>query len=252
MVSTAIELTPEQIRQRAGEIKWFHTIDLGNGIVTKGADSTLTKLPKIGMPTDLTGKSVLDIGAWDGAFSFEAERRSAKRVLAIDSFSWNGSNWGSKKKGFEFARQTLHSKVEDREMEVLDLSPDLIGTFDVVFFLGVLYHMKYPLLALEHVASVASDMLILETAVDLIGVRTPAAAFYRADEFGEDDTNWWAPNPPGLYAMLQAVGFKRIQTVCKPHSLWRRTAHALDTFRRKGKWPSQTYRRGRITVHAWK
>jgi len=99
------------------------------------------------MPENLAGKTVLDVGAWDGFFSFESERRRAERVLATDSFCWSGE--GGTKAGFELARKVLNSKVEDVEMDVLDLSPENIGTFDIVLFLGVLYHMRRPLLALE-------------------------------------------------------------------------------------------------------
>ena len=84
--------------------------------------ATATKLARIGLPEDLTGRSVLDIGAWDGAFSFEAERRGAKRVLVTDSFIWQGKGVGSKA-GFELARAALGSKVEDMLVDVMDLDP---------------------------------------------------------------------------------------------------------------------------------
>jgi tRNA (mo5U34)-methyltransferase len=110
------------------------------------------------MPADLSGKAVLDIGAWDGFFSFEAERRGASRVLATDSFCWDGGGWGSKA-GFELARHALKSHVEDKWIVVEDLSPETVGVFDVVFFLDVLYHMRHTLLVLERVASVTSGLL---------------------------------------------------------------------------------------------
>ena len=100
------------------------------------------------------GLSVLDIGAWDGFFSFECERRGASRVVAADYFSWHGSGWGTKA-GFTLARDVLGSKVEDVDIDVMDLTPERVGTFDLVLFLGVLYHLRHPLLALERV--VVSD-----------------------------------------------------------------------------------------------
>ena len=112
----------EELKNEVAKIRWWHKIDLGNGIVTPGYDQSSTKLKKLKIPKDLSGKTVLDIGAWDGFFSFEAERRGAKRVLAIDSFCWSGEGWGTKA-GFNLARKALGSKVEDREMEVLDISP---------------------------------------------------------------------------------------------------------------------------------
>ena len=131
------------------------------------------EIAMIGLPDDLTGMSVLDIGAWDGALSFEAERRSANRVVAVDSFCWSREGWGTKD-GFECARRLLGSKVEDRELDVLDLSPDTVGVFDLVLFLGVLYHFKHPLLALQRVAGVSRGRLILWTQVDLDDLDRPS------------------------------------------------------------------------------
>ena len=142
------------IKKKVEQIKWFHSIDLGNGIVTPGTDNSTDKLKTIKLPEDLSSKSVLDIGAWDGFFSFETERRGASRVVALDSFSWNGPGWGTKK-GFELARRIFNSKVEDKEIEVLDISPETVGTFDVVLFLGVFYHFRHPLLALEKISKVS-------------------------------------------------------------------------------------------------
>jgi tRNA (mo5U34)-methyltransferase len=204
-------------------------------------------LARVKMPEDLTGKSVLDIGAWDGFFSFEAERRGASRVLAVDSFCWNGAGWGSKA-GFELARRALNSKVEDAEMEVLDLSAEKIGTFDVVLFFGVLYHLRHPLLALEKVSSVTKSHLILETKVDLLSLRTPAMAFYLGDELNHDPTNWWAPNIPALCDMLRAVGFRRFEVVAKPDPWLVRWLRALG----RGEAAWRESQRGRVTVHAWK
>src|SRR3954449_10126890 len=122
---------PDDLRAAVARQGWFHTIDLGNGIVTPGRDESARKLGWIGLPADLSGRTVLDVGAWDGFFSFECERRGAARVVAADSFSWDGSNWGTKA-GFELAREALGSRVEDVEVDVMDLSPERVGTFDLV------------------------------------------------------------------------------------------------------------------------
>jgi tRNA (mo5U34)-methyltransferase len=200
------------------KVNWYHSIPLGDGVVTPGVDDTPSRLSKIHMPDDLSGKTVLDVGAWDGFFSFEAERRGASRVLATDSFSWSGEGWGTKD-GFELARRTLGSRVEDRELDVLDLSPDSVGVFDVVFFLGVLYHMKHPLLALERVSSVTRELLIMSTFVDATWTRRPAAAFYPRAEANSDPTNWWGPNPGAVVAMLETAGFTRVDVVDGPTPL---------------------------------
>jgi len=204
-----------ELRDRMAGIRWFHSIELAPGVVTPGLHDTRRRVDVLALP-DLAGRSVLDVGAWDGFFSFEAERRGAARVVAADSFSWHGSNWGSKA-GFELAREALDSRVEDVDVDVLDLDPARLGTFDVVLCLGVLYHMKHPLLALEKVASVTGELLVLETAVDLTWTRRPAAAFYPGHGLGWDPTNWWGPNPEAVRAMLAVAGFARVEMVTPDH-----------------------------------
>src|SRR5438105_11788142 len=87
---------PEDVQGEVAKLRWFQQIDLGNGIVTPGAEHSLGKLEILGMPEDLKGWSVLDVGAWDGFFSFEAERRGARPVLATDHFCWGGGGWGTR------------------------------------------------------------------------------------------------------------------------------------------------------------
>jgi tRNA (mo5U34)-methyltransferase len=202
----------DRVRAAIRDVTWYHQIDLGHGVITPGSDNTLARIAMIGLPADLCGQSVLDIGAWDGAFSFEAERRGADRVMAVDSFCWSGEGWGTKA-GFECARRILGSTVEDRDMEVLDLSPETIGVFDLVLCLGVLYHMKHQLLALERVASVCRRQLILWTQIDMAHIDSPAAAFYPGTELNDDATNWWGPNPAAVVGMLKTAGFDRAETV---------------------------------------
>lgn len=220
----------EELRAEIAEIRWFHKIDLGNGIVTPGIDDSPGKLEWLDFPLNLEGMSVLDIGAWDGFFSFEAERRGASRVLAVDSFVWQGFGGGSKA-GFELARRALDSRVEDMELDVLDLSPEKVGTFDLVLFLGVLYHMQHPLLALEKVFSVARNLVIIETHVDLLDCEWPAMRFYPTTELGGDSSNWWGPNPEAVVTMLETVGFRTVKTVL---------LHGVNG------------PQGRLTVHAWR
>jgi tRNA (mo5U34)-methyltransferase len=231
-----------ELIERISRIKWFHQIDLGRGIVTPGVDRSAKKLQELRLPERLTGKSFLDIGAWDGFFSFEAERRGAARVLATDSFTWQGKGWGSKA-GFESARQILGSKIEDREIDVLELSPETVGTFDVVLFSGVLYHMRHPLLALERAASVTRELLIIETATDLLWHRSPAMAFYPGTERDGDQTNWWGPNIACIIGMLRCCAFTRIDVVSKT-GLFRRLARAIRHA------SISNLRRGRVVIHA--
>ena len=232
-------------------IRWYHTIDLGGGLITKGIDDSSYRLARLDLPNSLAGRSVLDIGAWDGFFSFEAERRGASRVVASDHYSWHGPGWGSKR-GFELAREALGSKVEDIDIDVMDLSPDRIGTFDVVFFFGVLYHLRHPLLALERVASVTRGLLVVETVVDMAGFRRPAAAFYPGRELNNDPTNWWAPNVPALEAMLRDVGFADVKTVNPTPSAAYRAARAVAHRLRGKNAMDLAFRQDRAVVHAAK
>jgi tRNA (mo5U34)-methyltransferase len=207
-------------------------------------------LPNLGLPERLDGKTVLDVGAWDGFFSFEAERRGAARVLATDSFAWRGDGWGSKA-GFDLAREALHSKVEDVTIDVLELSPDRIGVFDVVLCLGVLYHMRHPMLAMERVFSVTGDQLILETHVDLLTLPRPAIALYPHGELDGDPTSWCGPNPAAVEAMLEAVGFRRVKLVSR-YSLLRTVTGGVLTRIRKGNQALVTLERSRMVFHAWR
>jgi len=203
-------MTPDEIRAAVHRIGWWHQIPLGHGIVTPGGDHTGERLKVLGLPRDLTGVRVLDIGAWDGAFSFECERRGAAYVLAVDEFVWAGKSWASKE-GFDFAHKVLNSRVESKLMDVYDLSPQNVGTFDLVLFSGVLYHLKHPLLALERVASVTDRHLILSSHIDLTDIARPAIAFYPGSELNNDATNWVGPNIPALEGMLLTAGFRRVE-----------------------------------------
>jgi tRNA (mo5U34)-methyltransferase len=231
-------MTNDVLEREVSAIKWWHTIDLGHGVVTPGVDPSAARARQVRFPEDLTGKTVLDIGAWDGYFSFEAERRGASRVLATDYFCWGHGGWGSKR-GFELARRALGSRVDDLDVDPLDLTPDRVGTFDVVLFLGVLYHMRHPLLALERVASVTRGQLILQTQVDLLTVPRPAMAFYEGRECNDDPTNWCGPNPAAVLAMLRTAGFREVSIVDR--------SFPDDPSAMAGLPPGQ-----HMTVHAWK
>jgi len=242
----------EELKSRVAELRWHHSIDLGQGVVTPGQDNSLRKLGRLKLPDSFAGKTVLDVGAWDGFFSFEAERRGAARVLATDSYVWNGSHdWGSKR-AFDLAKAALNSKVDEMMIDVLDLSPERIGMFDIVLFLGVLYHMKHPLLSLERVASVTREMLILETAVDMLSCRRPVVAFYGGSELGRDATNWCGPNPSAVMAMLRTAGFKRFEIVSGLRPVCFRLAKAAYLKWKRGFQFWSMACTDRIVVHAWK
>ena len=213
-------LSSADVRARAEGITWWHGgIDLGHGIVTQGrVYPPKDLLPFVGLPDDLTGKTVLDIGTWDGFMAWECERRGAKRVVAVDSHAWDTANVAlthnpTGRAGFDLAHEAKASRVEAVVCEVVDLDAAQLGTFDVALFLGVLYHLRHPLLALEKVAALVDDLLIVETHVDLTGVTLPAMRFYPGAEVNNDASNWWGPNEACLRAMLHDVGFTTIRHI---------------------------------------
>ena len=242
------------LQAKVDALRWFHTIDMGHGVVTKGVENSPERLVRIKMPADLSGRSVLDVGAWDGFYSFEAERRGAARVVAADHYAWHGEGWGTGlgKAGFELARAALDSRVDDVDIDVMDLSADRLGAFDVVLFLGVLYHLRDPLLALERVSSVTTHMLILETVVDMVGISRPAAAFYPARELNDDPTNWWGPNQAAVAGMLRSVGFARVEQISPtPSAPFRAARAAYHHLKGKNRFAS-AFRQDRAVFHAYK
>jgi tRNA (mo5U34)-methyltransferase len=235
-----------------GAIRWFHTIDLGGGIVTPGFDASQRKLRRIALPAALERKTVLDIGAWDGFFSFEAERRGASRVVAVDPACWRDPPWGPNgwgtQQGFNLARRVLGSKVEDVDIDLLEIAPDTIGMFDVVLFLGVLYHLQDPWPYLTRAASVTRELLIVETHADLLDVRRPALAYYPGDEIDGDPSNWWGPNIAMLTAKLGELGFPGIEVVHRESRLYRMARATHRRLRGHRRHAVQ----GRVVVHGRK
>jgi tRNA (mo5U34)-methyltransferase len=225
-----------ELRAASEQITWFHTMDLGGGVRTHGKYDPARTLPRLSLPERLDGKRVLDVGAWDGYYSFELERRGAD-VLATDKFCWSGEGWGTKD-GFLLARDALGSRVRDLEIDPTELSPDAVGgAFDIVLFLGVLYHLRDPMLVLERLRTVTAGLLVLETEVGMLLTRRAAAEFYSGTELNNDPTNWWAPNVPAITGMLRAAGFTTVSLA------WRRSLPM-----RVAKWGSRLVRPPRLSL----
>ena len=201
----------QSVKERVFARNWFHRIDLGHGIVTPGVDDSPRKLAGIHMPDSLRGKTVLDIGTYDGFFAFEAERRGAARVLATDHMCWH--LWGmATKDGFDLAKAALGSRVDEMDLAVEDISPERTGVFDVVLMLGVLYHAEDPFRYVRIASAVCREMLILETHVDAEDYPRPAMVFYPGTTLNNDASNWWGPNRAAVVGMLTEAGFKRTET----------------------------------------
>ena len=210
------------LQEEIDRFNWYHSIDFGDGLVSRGKIplETLKAQGDIYYPPSLAGKTVLDIGAVDGWNSFEAHRRGAARVLATDHFAWT---YGDRIfDAFEFARNRLAPEVEALKIDVPDLTVERIGQFDIVLFAGVLYHLRNPFLALERIAKLVRETLIVETHCDALDVPQPAMIFYPGDTLNGDATNWWGPNPQCVSAMLREIGFKQIVHTPHPVCGWTR------------------------------
>jgi tRNA (mo5U34)-methyltransferase len=196
--------------QELAEKGWYHSFELPDGTRIEGynqIDTLLNRYARFPIPADLTGKRVLDIGAWDGWFSFEAERHGAE-VTAIDCVEITH---------FLEIQKKLASRVSYRILDFYELPAAGLGVFDFVFCLGILYHLKHPLLALEIVCALTTDTAIVESFV--IDANTwrdhqdevPTMEFYETDELGNQLDNWIGPSVSCLMAMCRAAGFARVE-----------------------------------------
>lgn len=200
---------------------WWHTIDLGNGLVTPGEQTREVMDSRFALTfdqLDLRGKTVLDVGAWDGGFSIEAKRRGAKRVIALDHVTWNMPDVRSRET-FDLAVRACGLEIEafDQDLDAPRLSfTDLLSyaklpAFDIVLFLGVFYHLMDPLAATRELAAITRETLVLETHLEDLSETRPAMIFYPGTELNEDPTNWWGPNRQCIEELLGLCGFNSIE-----------------------------------------
>lgn len=203
---------------------WFHRIDLGQGIFTK-SESVMGEpvdhpretweIIRQCLPPDLTGKSLLDVGCNGGFYCVEAKRLGARRVLGVD---------GQRQHVRQalFVRKVLGLDLEFRRFSVYDLDPAIIGRFDITLALGLVYHLKHLVLALERLFDVTRELLLIETAIvppeqapssfeqSLGEIRqTLHPLFYAANppDAKEQVFNWFLPTPVALQALLLNTGF---------------------------------------------
>jgi tRNA (mo5U34)-methyltransferase len=201
------EHTADAQRQHSelSRLGFYHSIELPDGRIIPGFQSIETQRARIAhfpIPQDLRGKRVLDIGAWDGWFSFEMERRGAT-VVAVDA---------TRQTRFLEAKAMMNSKVEHVVADICHLTPRDVGYFDIVLFFGVLYHLKHPMLALERVCELSTDLVCVESFVtdEQSAGTTPAMEFYEGTELAGQFDNWVGPNISCLMAMCRTAGFARV------------------------------------------
>lgn len=203
---------------------WYHRIALPEGVVTPGwapLDPTAYQIP-----ARLDGKRVLDVGAWDGYWTFEALKRGAREVVAIDDFSdYLGTLEKSDRKAwenFDLCRGLLgydERRCRRIDMSVYDASEERLGRFDVVFFFGTLYHLRHPLLALDRLSAICDGEIFVESAIldDFSPYRgglgrgysgcQVVMEFYPRDEYASNHTNWFVPTVECMVGLVEAAGF---------------------------------------------
>lgn len=212
--------------EKVSKVRWFHSIELEPGEITPGlvSHSHLKRMADdLHLPEDMSGLTVLDVGARDGFFSFESERRGA-RVIAVDIQPLEAIGLG-------VAREILNSRVEFIQSNVYDLTLEKIGgkQVDVIFFLGLMYHLRHPLLAIDTLRGLLkpNGTMYLETAyldeyflvsdesytsldrIDPALTQTALLQYYRNDELNPGDfSNWFSPNQKALEDILYSAGFQ--------------------------------------------
>lgn len=224
---------------------WFHSIDCGDGIITNGVnsqESLQNQLKCMALP-NLRGKTVLDIGAWDGFFSFAAEELGAERIVALDHWIWsmdlaNLERYGEEcrkkntvprpyhlipgiwqpgtlpgKIGFDTIHKIKNSSVEQIVGDFRTIDPLEVGLFDIVFFLGVLYHLEEPFHGLKRASMFTRELAIIETVAIYLEnyEHVSLIEFFETDELSGDTSNWFAPNLTGLIKMCKASGFRDVK-----------------------------------------
>tara|TARA_B100000676_G_C18041979_1_gene825495 strand:- start:753 stop:1502 length:750 start_codon:yes stop_codon:yes gene_type:complete len=227
-------MNTEEIKQglanlESKDCKWWHIIELDDEISTPGMSPSIKekasywKLDKV----DFKDRSVLDIGTWDGGFSFYADKHGASDITSIDLWgakdggmelgedlllsSTLDAQWGSRA-CFEFAAKVLNSKAKPQVMNVYDVCPEKLKKFDIVMFFGVLYHLRHPMLALEKIRTVVKDggTLLLETLISppvfMAGDNDCLMQFFPGGLNG-DPTTFCAPTTKCLTHLLNSAGF---------------------------------------------
>lgn len=224
--------------QVAAEPYFFQRFDLGAGISTPGwSDPRAEKLPYFGLPERLDGMRVLDIGCAEGFFSFEAERRGAREVVAIDSYP-------DSVRRFNLCRAALGARATAFLCNVYDLGPRAFGTFDLVLFYGVFYHLRHPQLALEKILSVCTGTLLFQTVTlendDIahlpMGQFHPRGLMSGPQRELWDPTVFWFFNPAAALGLIEAAGFVDVEQVTRAPFV----ARAQSPVQSSGRAPDQT------------
>lgn len=210
------------VREKVQSVKhWYHQISVHPGIVTPGINDCAATLKLLNLPESCSGMRALDLGARDGFFSFEMEKRGAE-VVAVDYMPCTAT-------GFHVAATLLDSKVVYLQENIYNVTKAALGTFDIVLCLGLLYHLPDPMRALNVLWSVCRKQLYLETHVIDNGIlmpdgtlvpllslgkgleKIPLMQFFPGNSLNNDHTNYWGPNMRCMEEMLKESNFRVLE-----------------------------------------
>jgi tRNA (mo5U34)-methyltransferase len=185
---------------------WFHTIDLGDGHRTPGPEhAQVDHIHKAFRDVDFSGKKVLDIGCWDGLWSFEAEKRGAAEVYSIDLVSQRDEDVTN----YQLAHSILNSRARYfPTVSVYDVHQLGVADFDVVIYMGVFYHIKDPLLALARLRQVTKVGGLIIVEGEVIRSDDCFAKFYYHEDYAQSASNWWVPSIPCLRQWVECSSFR--------------------------------------------
>ena len=213
-------LDPAALRRRVDELDWYHTFELPGGIVTPGFYDHRSVAAKLPMP-DLEGMRCLDMASADGFWAFEMKRRGAAEVVSVDLSDttrqdWQGADAGAVHRStstgraaaaFGLVRAATGLAVERIDASVYDITPEQVGTFDVVFMGNILLHLSDPARALRAAHSVTTGTFVSFEEISLLMTvlrpRTPSGQLWHLDE-----PRWWTPNIAGHRRLVRAAGFE--------------------------------------------
>ena len=212
-------MTADELRTEAERYPWYHTLELGDGVVTDGMFDHRPHLHNYPLPEDLSGKRCLDVATMDGYWAFEMERRGAASVTALaledpSQLDWPYALRGqdqtmdeTKARRFELAKTALGSNVERVLMSAYELSPEL-GTFDFVFCGDLLLHLKDPITPVENIRSVCTGSAVIVNVIKKFRMyeKRPMAELDGIDVF-----EWWVTNLEGLVRIVKAAGFAKVE-----------------------------------------
>lgn len=219
------------LAEQVQSLNWAHTIHLGNGLTTPGLWPPSPLILRALDGIDFTGKKVLDIGCWDGLWSFEAERRGAAEVYATDDVTQRPFR---EQPTFHLAHRVLNSQVRYYpELSVYDVAELGVRDFDIVLFCGVYYHLKDPLLALSRLRQVMKEgaTLVVEGET-LTGSDASLARFFYRDRHCGDPSNWWVPTVACLKEWVEC-SFFAVEREYSPQLPWTRPG-TLRSWARQG------------------